>query len=192
MQETGAAQDGTHLIWVGKKSIHTITIWLWISAGEKNTSACSWHGTHNWWILQEHTYQTYINIINKTQAPCVWHSSGHNITRLHHVSGVIIPKQYINNSLSHHHRWINWMNQRYRNSPNLKTPSSYSDLVSELRFGNNAWCRDWNGSDPCHVQGCQDGSTGLESQVPGQKCHPPVDARPWVDMDPDGSGWGET
>lgn len=26
MQETGAAQDGTHLIWVGKKSIHTITI----------------------------------------------------------------------------------------------------------------------------------------------------------------------
>lgn len=26
------------------------------------------------------------------------------------------------------------MNQHYSNSPNLKTPSSYSDLVSELRF----------------------------------------------------------
>lgn len=35
---------------------------------------------------------------------------------------------------------------------------------------NNVWCRDWNGSDPRHVQGCQDGSTGLESQVPRQKC----------------------
>lgn len=53
---------------------------------------------------------------------------------------------------------------------------------------NNVWCRDWNGSDPRHVQGCQDGSTGLESQVPRQKCHPPVDTRPGVDMDPDGSG----
>ena len=115
--------------------------------------------------------------------------SQYTVTRLHHVSGVIIPKQYIN-SLSYHHRWINWMNQHYSNSPNLKTPSSYSDLMSELRFGDNVWCRNSNGSDPRHVQGCQDGSTGLESQVPRQKCHPPVDTRPGVDMDPDGSGGG--
>lgn len=89
------------------------------------------------------------------------------------------------------------MNQHYSNLPNLKTPSSYSGLVSELRFGDHVWCPHLKGLDPRHVQGCQDGSTGLEAQVPGHSRFNIGLERFlkdlkgltsfWVDMDPDGS-----